>query len=174
MVTPAFLTARGRAVRLAAVLTAASAALVACGSSGSSGSSPPTTVTSTTTSSAQPAGGGTSTTLASFCKYAKTEKSEVASEEKAFALDSPAQLQKFEQEALAAITALSASAPAAVKDDVKLVVTSDEKVFADLKAAHFNFSKVNASDLSKIDTPAFVNATHAITAYFRQACGVSS
>jgi hypothetical protein len=182
MVTPAWVAPGIRAARLCAVLAVAGVALVACGggSSGSSGAgaqittTPPVQSSAATTPSSQPTSSGAPASLTSFCKYAKTEKAQVASEEKAFALDSPAQLEKFEQEALSAITALSASAPAAVKSDVKLVVTTDEKVFADLKAAHFNFSKVNTSDLSKADSPAFVNAAHGIVAYFHQACGGSS
>jgi hypothetical protein len=180
MATPAHLTSGIRALRVGAVLVVAGIALVACGSSSSGGSSGNSTVTPSaqTSSATTPASTpGTSTPAvsgAAFCKYAKTEKSKVAAEEKAFAVDSPAQLQKIEQEALTAVTELAANAPAAVKSDVTLVVTTDEKVFNDFKAVHYDFAKLNPRDLSTLDTPAFANAGRAIATYFGRVCSKSA
>jgi hypothetical protein len=182
MPSPAGGRVRVARLRLATVLALAAIALVACGGGSKSPaaqsvSSPPvqtsaaTSPSSTPTSSSTPSSSSTPVTgTASFCKYAKAEKSEVASEVKAFSVDSPAQLQAFEERALSVITGLASSAPASVQHAVHVVVTGDQSFFNQLKAAHFDYAKLNPTSISKIDTPAFVGATHTVVNYFSHAC----
>jgi hypothetical protein len=175
-----------RRLRAAAVLAVAGVMLAACGGGSKTLSvnvtspNPPVQTSAATTPSAPASVPPTSVppttstpatdTGASFCKYAKTEKSQVADEVKAFEADSPAQLAAFEQRALSAVTALAASAPASVRSAVKTVVTADQAFFNQLKAAHFDYAKLNPSDVEKINTPAFVRATHTIVNYFQTKC----
>lgn len=165
---------------LAALLAVAGLVLAGCGGGSSTSTAQPVssaaaqTSAVATASSAPAAPSSPATTVgASFCKYAKTEKSQVADEIKAFSLDSPAQLEAFEQRALSDVTALAATAPASVRNAVRIVVTTDQSFFDQLKAAHFDYRKLNPSSVAKVNTPAFVQATHTIVAYFRHACGVS-
>jgi hypothetical protein len=170
---------RGRRLRVAVVVATSGAVLAACGGGSSAagaqsvGSAPvqtspaPTPSSAPATASAPTTGSGTS-----FCKYAKAEKSEVANEIKAFSLDSPAQLEKFEEQALSAVSALAASAPAPVKSAVQTVVTTDQTFFKELKAANFDYAKLNTSAIAKINTPAFRSANQTIVNYLRTACGI--
>ena len=169
---------RAHQLSLAAVLAVAGLLLAGCGG-GSNASTAQTVSTAPAQTSATPTASSAPVTTsspatqvgASFCKYAKTEKSQVADEVKAFSLDSPAQLEAFEQRALSDVTALAATAPASVRSAVKLVVTTDQAFFDQLKAAHFDYAKLNPTAVAKVDTPAFVRATHTIVNYFQHACG---
>jgi hypothetical protein len=165
---------------LAVLLVAGGIVLAGCGgrSSGSTAQTVSSAPAQASTAAASSAPANTSTPAvnvgASFCKYAKTEKSQVADEMKAFSIDSPAQLEAFEQRALSDVTALVATAPASVRSAVKIVVTTDQSFFDQLKAAHFDYRKLNPTTVAKVDTPAFVQATHTIVNYFQHACGVAS
>jgi hypothetical protein len=173
-------TMRAHQLAFAAVLGVAGLVLVGCGGGSSAptsqvASSAPAQTSTTAPASSPPATtSATATQAGSFCKYAKTEKSQVADEIKAFSLDSPAQLEAFEQRALTDVTALAATAPASVRSAVKIVVTTDEAFFNQLKAAHFDYAKLNPATVAKVDTPAFVQAAHTIVNYFQHACGVTS
>jgi hypothetical protein len=168
--------------RTAAVLAVAGVTLAACGgpsktisvqTQGTAAvqSPPPATPSSAPVTTSAPA---TNVGGASFCKYAKTEKTQVADEVKAFSLDSPAQLEAFEQRALSDVTALAATAPSSVKAAVATVVATDRAFFNQLKAAHFDYRKLNPTAVEKINTPAFVRAIHTIVNYFEHACGVNN
>jgi HPt (histidine-containing phosphotransfer) domain-containing protein len=165
-------------VRVALVLAVAGFLLAACGGSSSApsaqgGSSVPvqtsaavTPTSPPTTSSAPATGGG-----ASFCTYARSEKSEVATELQAFTKDSPAQLEKFENQLLNVATALASSAPASVKSAAKTVKATDQAFFGELQSAHFVYANLNTTAVAKLNTPAFMKAIQTIVTYLGSKCG---
>jgi hypothetical protein len=173
-----------RGLRVTAGLIGVGFVLAACGSSGSSSNPPASSspvassaaVTSAVPSSAAPstaavAGANPSS---SFCLYAKAQQAQEAAEEKAITSDNPQQLQAFETQALAALTKLTASAPSQVKGAVQTIVTADQALFAALKAAGYNYTKVSPGALAKFDTPALAQAAKTITAYLKTSCGISA
>jgi hypothetical protein len=177
-----------RALRVGAVLLSAGAVITACGSGSSGGaaagsSNVTPTVTATTpstttptTASTTPTSTGNSGTLsaASFCTYAKKQKAQAAGEAKQFAADSPAELAAYTQKALAELEQFTASAPAAVKSDVQVVVVADQKVFAALKQAGYNYRNLNPQTFASLDSPALQQASAGIATYFAKTCGISS
>jgi hypothetical protein len=174
------MTVRLHGLRAGAVLVAAGIALSACGSSSSGGSGPtsPTSsaIASTSTSSASAAPNSNSSGLASgssFCTYAKTQQEQAAKEIKAFESDSPKQLNAFVGRALSELQAFTSTAPAAIKADVAIAVTGDQKVFAALKKANYDYRDVSPTALESVDTPAFKRATLAIASYLESRCGIT-
>jgi hypothetical protein len=183
-------------VRIGVALLAGGFLLAACGSSGSSapgpvGSSAAVAQTSAASASAAaaaatPSSAAPSSAAASiaavagagshlpFCQFAKVEKSQEANELKNFTSDSPAQLEKFETQALGALSTFTASAPAQIKGAVQTVITADQKLFGALKAANFDYAKVSPTVLSSFDTPALTEASTQIAAYLRTTCGITS
>jgi hypothetical protein len=167
-----------RSVGVALVLAVAGFLLTACGGSSSApsaqgGSSVPVQTSApaspsapATTSSTPATGGG-----ASFCTYARSEKSEVATELQAFTKDSPAQLEKFENQLLAVASSLASSAPASVRTAAVTVKASDQAFFNDLKSAHFVYANLNPTAVAKLNTPAFMKAIQTIVTYLGSKCG---
>lgn len=132
-----------------------------------SGSSP-------TTARAASAGSGTNPG-SSFCQAALQEKSQETKEEQAFTTDTPAQLEKFEQEALAALPKFFAAAPSQIKGAAQVIISADQKVFNALKAADFNFTKLGSDSAlaSSFESPTFLNAVKVIDNYLGTVCGIS-
>jgi hypothetical protein len=164
-----------RGLRLSAVLIAAGIALTACGSSSSGGTSAASTTspTSSTTPSAAPTSSLGALGSGSFCLEAKAEEAQASKEIKAFESDTPAQLSAFAQHVLAELQTFTSSAPSAIKADVAIAVAADQKIFAALKKANYNYKNVSPTAFESVDTPAFKRATAAITKYFQTKCGIS-
>jgi hypothetical protein len=155
--------------------------LAGCGSSSkTAGSAPvastsgPTSVTTpaTTPSSAAPpavkiAGGG------SFCDDARSEQAQEDKDVSAFTTDNPAQLQKFEETAMAELPIFAAAAPSSIKSDVNLIVSGDEAIFNGLKAAGFSYAKLDPKVTAQFETPAFSSAASAVTDYLQKSCGIA-
>jgi hypothetical protein len=174
-------TTRVRGARLVMVVAAAALGLVACGSSSSgagaqaANSAPVQTSAPATTSapasppasSAPPSSGG-----GSFCDYGKAEESQLAAELKAYTADTPAQLEKFEQQALNEAKTFSSSAPPAIKSAIDTAIATDQEFFNELKAVNFDYTKLSPADLAKIQTPAFTKANQTLANYFRTKCGI--
>ncbi|MEO8888482.1 MAG: hypothetical protein ABI429_04220 [Jatrophihabitantaceae bacterium] len=109
-----------------------------------------------------------------FCRQATLAQQAQRKNVNAFTVDSPASLQKFEQQALGTLSGFVASAPSTIKDDVKVLVAADHRLYAALAAAHFDIRKINPDSLSELQTPAFTKATTSITAYLATSCGIST
>ena len=182
MTNPKPVTTRVRRARLVMVVAAAALGLVACGSSSSGAgaqpansapvqtSAPATTsapASSAPASSAPPSSGG-----GSFCDYGKAEESQLAAELKAYTADTPAQLEKFEQQALNEAKTFSSSAPPAIKSAIDTAISTDQEFFNELKAVNFDYTKLSPADLAKIQTPAFTKANQTLANYFRTKCGI--
>jgi hypothetical protein len=157
--------------------------LAGCGSSSKAAGPTPaagTSASSTAVASGAPAAVAASSQAAvkisgggSFCDDARAEKAQEAKDISAFTADSPAQLQKFEEQAMAELPVFAAAAPSAIKSDVALVVSGDEAIFNGLKAAGFSYAKLDPKIAAQFETPAFTNASAAITAYLTKTCGIA-
>lgn len=177
----------GTTLRIGAALISCGFLLAACGSSGSSAAGPTPSSAAAAQSSANaaspvspPSSAAAASTGAiagagadvSFCKDAKLQQAQQTAALKALTTDSPQQLEAFENQALAALTTLTSSAPAAIKSDVAVIVAADQKLFAALKAANFNYTKLNPTTLSSLDGSALANASKGIAAYLTTKCGI--
>jgi hypothetical protein len=165
----------GTTIVLAGVL------LAGCGSSNSSAASGPSaasTAPSATSSATAPASFPTAAAVklghsdSSFCEKARAEESESDSDVTAFASDSPADLEKAETKALAQLPAFVDAAPAQIKGAAKTLAAADQTLFAALKAANFDFTKINPSSIAAVETPAFTQASEQIATYLSSTCGI--
>jgi hypothetical protein len=165
---------RLRVLRTGAVLIAAGISLAACGSSSSGGTSA-TALNSPAASDTASAPAVTSSGLGSgsFCGFAKTAQSQEENDSKAFTSDNPKELAAYSQKAVSELEAFSAAAPSSIKPDVATVVTGAEKLFALLKKANYDYTKVDPTSFESIDTPAFTKADDAIASYLKDKCGIS-
>jgi hypothetical protein len=171
-------TFHNRGLRVSGVLIAAGIALTACGSSSSGGAvdsslSNPTT-TPSSTSSAPPVSSGGGLSDASFCAFAKAQQANAAKEAKEFEGDTPQQLGAFVQKTLGQLQEFASSAPSAIKPDVAAAVVADQKVFAALKNANYDYRKLSPAALESVDTPAFRKASADIAAYLKDKCGITT
>jgi hypothetical protein len=156
--------------------------LAGCGSSSKAAGSAATPTTSgsavTATSAAPSSAAATQAAVkisggGSFCDDARAEQAQEDKDVSAFTTDSPAQLQKFEETAMAELPIFAAAAPSSIKSDVNLIVSGDEAIFNGLKAAGFNYAKLDPKVTSEFETPAFTSAASAVTAYLQKSCGIA-
>jgi hypothetical protein len=177
---------RVRRLGTGTVLVLTGVLLAACGGGGSSPStaSAPSTVptqssapssvpTSSAPVSSAPVSGG-SGSGGSFCQYAKVQKAQEAAEIKAYSTDTPQQLEKFEEQALAEAKVFASTAPSQIKAAVDTVVSEDDAVFNALKAAHFDYTKLPTSFLTTLEAPKFTKADNQIISYLTNTCGINT
>jgi hypothetical protein len=178
-----------RAFASGVALLTAGLLLAACSSSGGSatasgGTTSPaagsTTVSTpaASTSAASTSAAASSVNLGSgggsFCDLARSEKAAESTEAGAFATDKPAQLEKLEEADLAKLPIYLAHAPSSIKPALTVVVKATEKIFDELKAVNFDYTKLGAADLSSFESPAFDAANKKITAYLSTVCKIPS
>lgn len=109
----------------------------------------------------------------SFCDKARSLDAAQSKDAEALTTGDPKQLEKFEENALSALSGIVASAPSEIKGALATLATGDQKFFDSLKAANFNIAKVSPETLSELQTPEFTQATDKITAYLATTCGIS-
>jgi hypothetical protein len=119
-------------------------------------------------SSAAPKGNSNS----KFCTLAAAEQAQDDKDSDAFSSRSPQDIQKVEEQALAALPTFLAAAPAQIKAAVQTLVTADQKFFAALKAAGFDTSKLDPSAVTALEDPQFTAASDAVTDYLEKVCGI--
>jgi hypothetical protein len=162
--------------------TAGSATTNSAGGGGGAASTPNSTSATAAPSSASAvstngpstsSAGGGNAAGSGFCKDAVLAEVAQRKSASSLAVDSPAALQKFEAQTLAKLKEFVAIAPSAIKGDLEVLVAADQQLYNSLAAAHFDMRNVNPAVLSKLDTPQFKKAVHAITAYLSTACGIS-
>jgi hypothetical protein len=168
-------------VRAVLALAAAGTVLAACGSSskGTSTSAPAGTLsTAPSTSSSSPAsskssdsgkanlGGG------SFCDKARTASADVESAASKLT-ESPDQLKTFEEKAQSELSSLADSAPSDIKGAVSTLAGAENQLLNTLKAANYDFTKIDTSALTAFNTPQVTAAVQQIDTYLVTKCGLS-
>jgi hypothetical protein len=109
-----------------------------------------------------------------FCNDARAEQAQEAKQADAFSTYTPAELEKFEEQAAKELPVFAAEAPSAIKSDVQTLVAADQKIFDALKAVNWDFSKLDLTTFSaQVDTPAFTTAADNVTSYLEKVCGIS-
>lgn len=175
-------------VRIGVGLAAAGALLAACGSSskGASTSGTVTTGPSTAAASTTPSTTPSSSTSSSsgsgkvntdlgggsFCDKAKKASANFNDATDNITTDTPEQLKNFEQSALDELKALQSQAPSEIQAPIGTVVDAEQKLFADLQAANFDFTKISSEITTQFDTPEFTAAESKVTAYLAAKCGI--
>ena len=152
----------------AAGTTAAGPASVVASSPAASAATP----TPSPAGSADSGGGGANLGSGSFCTVAKAEQKQSEKESTAYSSGDPASLKKLETDGLSELQRFVSIAPSAIKPDVQLIATADQKLFNALKAARFMIAKVDQSVLTQLQTPAFTAAEKHITTYLATTCGI--
>jgi hypothetical protein len=107
-----------------------------------------------------------------FCTLAVAEQQEEDKTSSAITGDSPQDLQKFEEQAISALPAFVAAAPSAIKSAVQTLAAADQKFFAALKAAGYDYTKLDPSIESTFEDPQFTAAATTVTNYLTQVCGI--
>jgi hypothetical protein len=178
---------RVRRLHAAIALTAATVLLAACSSGATKAAAGSTSVGVARSSAASGSASSPASTSAtpttpklkagnpnsSFCGLARQEQAQEEKDASAFATDTPAELEKFEEQAMAELPAFADQAPDEIKASVKLLVAADAAIFAELKKANFDFTKLSTTDLSSLDTPAFTAASQQVTTYLEKTCGIT-
>jgi hypothetical protein len=166
-------------VRTILALAAAGTVLAACGSSskGASTGAPAGTVStapSTSSSSSKSSGSTGSTNLGggSFCDKARKAQTDVASAATKLT-QTPDQLKAFEENAQAELSKLADEAQSEIKGAVSTIADTENKLLDTLKAANFDFKKIDTSSLSSFDTPQFTQAVQQVDTYLVTKCGLS-
>jgi hypothetical protein len=169
-----------RLVQVTATVAAATIALAACaGSSIKSATVAGTTSGSTSAAVsvatsgvkiAPPLGNSTS----KFCQVAQQAQAQTTQQEQQFSTDTPAELQKFEEQAMAALTLYAAQAPTQIKGALQTILAAEQTLFNDMKASGYDITKMTANDLSAFETPAFVTAVTTVTNYLATTCGITT
>jgi hypothetical protein len=179
MATKSGLSSNFLRVRAVLVLAAAGTVLAACGSSskGASTGAPAGTVStapSTSSSSSKSSGSTGSTNLGggSFCDKARKAQTDVASAATKLT-QTPDQLKAFEENAQAELSKLADEAPSEIKGAVSTIADTENKLLDTLKAANFDFKKIDTSSLSSFDTPQFTQAVQQVDTYLVTKCGLS-
>jgi hypothetical protein len=107
-----------------------------------------------------------------FCTIAVAEQEQEDKTASAITGDSPQDLQKFEEQAIAALPAFVAAAPSAIKGAVQTLAAADQKFFTALKAAGFDYTKLDPTIVSTFEDPQFTAAATTVTDYLTQVCGI--
>jgi hypothetical protein len=125
--------------------------------------------------------GGTSTTVAaakagnldsSFCQASRGLKRREAAEEKSL-LNTPASVEKAENQAVADLPEFQRLAPASLQSAVAVLVTEDRRIFTDLQAVNFNYADLTPAVNKSLQSPQFTQADDQITNYLTHVCGIS-
>jgi hypothetical protein len=182
-----------RGLGLGAAVVTAALLLTGCGSSSSSGggaaaalaSKAAGAISSGASSAASAASDGSSTKASSssttkitgnsnssFCVEAVAEQAQEEKLSSAFTSDSPADLEKFENTELLALQSFVSKAPAQIKGAVQTISAADMTLYNALKTAGWDYTKLDPSVLSTLDTPALEAASDQVTAYLKQVCGI--
>jgi hypothetical protein len=173
----------GRAAGAVAILLAA-IVLTACGSSSSStlgaaasaAAADGSASGSASGSAASPAGSSAAIkgdSNSKFCTFAVAEQAQEDKTSQEITGDSPQDLQKFEEQAISALPAFVAAAPSAIKSAVQTLAAADQKFFTALKAAGFDYTKLDPSIESTFEDPQFTAAATTVSDYLEQVCGIN-
>jgi hypothetical protein len=167
---------RGAAV---SVLLVAGIVLAGCGGSSSLTSSAATKTSSPSSLSSSAAPSSTSTSKAltgnpnsTFCVEAAAEQAQEDKNTEALTGDSPADLQKFEEQSQAELKVFVAKAPSQIKSAVQTIADADNTLVNALKAVNYDITKLDSSAISGVDTPAFEAAVTTVDNYLEQVCGI--
>jgi hypothetical protein len=161
-------------------LLIAGAVLAGCGGSSKSASGAGTaaankSATSAASSAAAPSSSASKVSgnsNSSFCVEAAAEQAQEDKNADAFTGDSPADLQKFEEQGQAELKLFVAKAPSQIKGAVQTIAATNDKLAAALKAANYDVTKLDSSFTQTIDTPEFEAAVTAVDNYLEQVCGI--
>ena len=166
-------------VRAVLALAAAGAVLAACGSSSKGTaagtvSTAPSTSSAPASSSSKSSGSGGSVNLGggSFCDKARKAETDVSSAA-AKLTSSPDQLKAFEENAQSELKKLADEAPPQLKGAVSTIADTENKLLDTLKAANFDFKKIDTSALTSFNTPQFTQAVQQVDTYLVTKCGLS-
>jgi hypothetical protein len=125
--------------------------------------------------------GGTAPTVAaakagnldsSFCQASRGLKRREAAEEKSL-LNTPASVEKAENQAVADLPEFQRLAPASLQSAVAVLVTEDRRIFTDLQAVNFNYADLTPAVNKSLQSPQFTQADDQITNYLTHVCGIS-
>lgn len=170
---------RTSATTVTSLALAAAFVLSGCSSSSTSGGATPgrSTGAERPASSSSPAtthagGGGHAVSGTGFCREAVLAQAAQTKAAHAFTVGSPASLQKIEQQGLAELRALTATAPSQIKGSLAALAAADEKLYAALQKADFDVRKVDPSVLTGLDTPEFTKSMKNIEDYLSTTCGI--
>jgi hypothetical protein len=171
---------RGAAV---SVLLVAGIVLAGCGgsssltSSAATKTSSPSSLSLSAASSAAPSSTSTSKALtgnpnSTFCVEAAAEQAQEDKNTEALTGDSPADLQKFEEQSQAELKVFVSKAPSQIKSAVQTIADADNTLVNALKAVNYDITKLDSSAISGVDTPAFEAAVTTVDNYLEQVCGI--
>ena len=163
------------ALNAAAAASSAASAISAAAASGAAGASGADAGASAATSaSASSTVKLTGNSNSTFCIEAAAEQAQEDKASSALVGDSPADLQKYEEQAVAELSAFASKAPAQIKSAVQTLVAAYQTFFNALKAANFDYTKLDPSAVASIETPAVQAATDTVTTYLKQVCGIDA
>lgn len=69
-------------------------------------------------------------------------------------------------------SAVKKSAPGSIKPDLAVVFSATDKLYAALAAANFDYTKLDPTILSGLNTPAVAAAEQHLSAYMKDTCGI--
>jgi hypothetical protein len=172
-----------RSTRLIAVALLIAVGVAACGSSSkgasSSSSSPSTTVAASSSGSTSTAAAGEATTTTikissagsgNFCALARSSQNAFSRNPTTF---SAAALKQEYENLGPDLAKAEAAAPPAIKPDFATFIQAFTPYINALKAANYDFTKINFSSLTQLDSAAVKAASAHITAYFSQVCHIT-
>lgn len=108
----------------------------------------------------------------SFCVEATAVQAEQDKNGEELLGDTPADLQKFEEQSQAELKLFVSKAPAQIKSAVQTIATADDTLVNALKAANYDITKVDPKVTESLDTPAFESAVTTVDDYLEQVCGL--
>lgn len=135
----------------------------------SSQSSVSSSAAPSSTSSTKPLSGNPNS---SFCVEAAAEQAQEDKNAEAFTTDSPADLQKFEEQGQAELKVFVAKAPSQIKSAVLTIAAADDTLVNALKAVNYDITKLDPTAAKAVDTPAFEAAVTTVDDYLEQVCGI--
>jgi hypothetical protein len=142
----------------------------ACGSGGGS-SSASSSSSGNGTAAAAPTkvtakGGG------DFCKQLADSLNDTKNVSAKAFTGNPADLKTLVDQAKARIPEIVATAPSAIKDDVKTLITATTSYYDALSAAGYDFKKLDPTKLTSFTAPQVVQASQRVDAYIQSHCGI--
>ncbi len=162
---------------LAVLAFAVAASLFGCSSSSKSAATGGSTAT--TTASAASSGGATASTVkatggGSFCTKVASSINNAVSKAATLAQSGsgPAALKALYAQTRQQEQDAANSAPSAIKGDLQTIFGVSNAFYDALAAANYDFTKVDASALAKLNTPAVQTATQNVTTYVKDHCGI--